>query len=147
MPEYIERKLLLKGLRKEHRECEKDWEKMGGESILLAEGVESAIDIVKGFPAADVAPVAHGRWIHTDSHLWYKTDDGRIDEWRLDVDYHNGPECQVCGYTPCMHCHPDYMEDKCPKGHYICSECANESVDGHEKFCPNCGAKMDLEER
>ena len=92
-----------------------------------------------------IAPVAHGRWIHTDSHLWYKTDDGRIDEWRLDVDYHNGPECQVCGYTPCMHCHPDYMEDKCPKGHYICSECANESVDGHEKFCPNCGAKMDLE--
>lgn len=28
---------------------------------------------------------------------------------------------------------------------YMCSECESTNHDGHEKFCPNCGAKMDLE--
>lgn len=137
MAEYIEREKTVELLRS-----------LGSRDYRRENGtIQDAIKMLSSpeyTPSADVAPVVHGRWIHTDSHLWYKTDDGRIDEWRFDVDYHNGPECQVCGYTPCMHCHPDYMKDKCPQGHYICSECANESVDGHEKFCSNCGAKMDL---
>lgn len=28
---------------------------------------------------------------------------------------------------------------------YFCSECKSRNHQGHEKFCPNCGAKMDLE--
>ena len=28
----------------------------------------------------------------------------------------------------------------------FCSECKSGNHQGHEKFCPNCGAKMDLEE-
>ena len=27
---------------------------------------------------------------------------------------------------------------------YFCSECKDRNHQGHEKFCPNCGAKMDL---
>jgi rRNA maturation endonuclease Nob1 len=28
---------------------------------------------------------------------------------------------------------------------YMCSECESKNHDGHEKYCPNCGAKMDAE--
>lgn len=93
MPEYIERKLLLKELRKEHRECEKNWEKMGGESILLAEGVESAIDIVKGFPAADVAPVVHGRWTNKE----YGFAKCSLCGDSLEVDFTSSNYCPHCG--------------------------------------------------
>lgn len=30
---------------------------------------------------------------------------------------------------------------------YMCSECESKNHDGHEKYCPACGAKMDLEEK
>lgn len=55
--DLIDRKALLKALRKEKRECEKDGEEFGGESILYAEAFEDAIDMVKNQPAADAAPV------------------------------------------------------------------------------------------
>lgn len=28
---------------------------------------------------------------------------------------------------------------------YMCSECEGKNHGGHEKYCPSCGAKMDLE--
>ena len=98
---------------------------------------------IMDIPAADVASVRHGRWMHTKKHLWYKNKDGSIDEWRLDVGFHNGPECQVCGEAVCMHCHPDWESMECEIGHYICSVCGEVSIDAHENYCPNCGAKMD----
>jgi len=51
--DLIDRKALLKALRKEKRECEKDGEEFGGESILYAEAFEDAIDMVKNQPAVD----------------------------------------------------------------------------------------------
>lgn len=93
--------------------------------------------------AADVAPVRHRHWVYSKKHLWYRDKDGKIDEWRLDVGFHNGPECRVCHRSICEHCHPDWEDDECERGHYICSECGEASVDGHEHFCPNCGARMD----
>lgn len=67
-------------------------------------------EIIKAIPAADVAPVVHGRWQGTadgyaDGELVY-------DMW----------ECSVCGFDA------DGAEEK---------PCWD--------FCPNCGAKMDLE--
>lgn len=29
---------------------------------------------------------------------------------------------------------------------YMCSECESKNHGGHENYCPNCGAKMDLKE-
>jgi hypothetical protein len=52
--DLISRKALLKELRKEFRECEKDGEENGGEAVLLAEGLESAIYTVEDFPAAQI---------------------------------------------------------------------------------------------
>ena len=94
-------------------------------------------------PAADVAPVVHGRWIFTKRHLWYKDENGNIDEWRVDNGFHNGPECQICHTAFCEHCTPDWSTTECEIGHYYCSECAETSRDAHENNCPNCGAKMD----
>jgi hypothetical protein len=94
-------------------------------------------------PAADVAPVVHGRWIFTKRHLWYKDENGNIDEWRVDNGFHNGPECQICHTAFCEHCTPDWSTTECEIGHYYCSECAETSRDAHENYCPNCGAIMD----
>ena len=57
MNDLISRKALLKELRRELRECRKDGEEFGGESILLAEGIESAIDTVKYTKAVDAVEV------------------------------------------------------------------------------------------
>lgn len=59
---------------------------------------------VRAIPAADVAPVVHGRWLlrHEGAgHYW---------------------ECSVGQENPCIY------------------------VTKNTKFCPNCGAKMDLED-
>ena len=94
-------------------------------------------------PAADAAPVVHGRWIFTKRHLWYKDENGNIDEWRVANGFHNGPECQICHTAFCEHCTPDWSTTECEIGHYYCSECAETSRDAHENYCPNCGAIMD----
>jgi hypothetical protein len=56
--DLISKKALLKELRKEYRECEKDGEENGGEAVLLAEGLGSAIATIKDFPAASVEVLA-----------------------------------------------------------------------------------------
>lgn len=57
MDEYLNRGELLREMRREYRKCAADGEECGGESVLLAEGIESTIDTVKHFPVADVVPV------------------------------------------------------------------------------------------
>lgn len=64
---------------------------------------DEPLDIMKEiaeFPAADVAPVKHGKWIHNDD--WWE---------------------------------------------FICTNCRKGIGNIQKyKYCPNCGAKMDLEE-
>lgn len=107
---------------------------------------ENAVRLVNGLPATDVEPVRHGRWIYSRKHLWYKDKNGEIDMWRLDIGFHNGPECQVCHASFCEHCTPNFDDEECDVGHYYCSECKAAQFDNHNTYCPNCGSKMDLEE-
>lgn len=125
MAEYIEREAFLKWAREFYPN-----DKVFASAIINA-------------PAADVAQVVHGRWIFTKRHLWYKDENGNIDEWRVDNGFHNGPECQICHTAFCEHCTPDWSTTECEIGHYYCSECAETSRDAHGNYCPNCGAKMD----
>lgn len=46
---------LFNELRKAQRECEKDGEELGGESVLIAVGLEDACEIVKGAPTFNQA--------------------------------------------------------------------------------------------
>lgn len=59
----IDGSALLKELRKVQKECEKDGEEMGGESVLIAVGLDDACDIVKLAKTVDAQPVVHGRWM------------------------------------------------------------------------------------
>lgn len=132
MSEYIDREELLTH---QYNASHSNWPQLA-EMVVGVEDIEDA-------PAADVAPVVHGRWIFTKRHLWYKDENGNIDEWRVDNGLHNGPECQICHTAFCEHCTPDWSTTECEIGHYYCSECAETSRDAHENYCPNCGAIMD----
>lgn len=74
-------------------------------------------DFIMNIPAADVAPVVHGKWI---VHKW--SDD---DDWGY-IDYKT-ITCSNCGYRQ--------EWSSLDKGRYI-----KESL-----YCPECGAKMDGE--
>ena len=39
--------------------------------------------------------------------------DGEIDVWVMDSDIHNGPGCQVCWWSCCMHCDSTSDIPKC----------------------------------
>lgn len=93
MAEYIKREEYCR----EH--CSRDNEFCGKESCPLWE-----------VPAADVAPVRHGRWI-----------------------------CISKGYGEyeCSVCHGMDLN---------CSDYYGTHVVTEQEFCPNCGAKMDLED-
>jgi hypothetical protein len=92
MAEYIEREAVLA---KAIYVCEDGYD---GADMVLVKHIEEA-------PAADVAPVRHGRW-----------------EARKDVP----------GFVNCSVCHDCNIYD--------------DWADGKKwKYCPDCGAKMDLE--
>lgn len=88
MTEYIEREVVLKWFEPY----------LGGGETWVE--IHPVLDAIHTFPAADVAPVRHGRWLGE----------------------RGGYTCNVCGC--------EGPED----GGYWASP-----------FCPNCGAKMDLE--
>ena len=97
MAEYIERKTLVERLTRNLNACNP------GKFYEMC--YQDAINTATAFPAADVAPVRHGRWINA--------------------------------YIRGQH-------------HYRCSGCGEYTeATWHSNFvynyCPNCGAKMDLE--
>lgn len=96
MDEYIERKKLEEAFDNADPDvCESD---MDGYSDW-GFGRENVRDVIKGVPAADVASVVHGRWLHTDlAYHWTSLD-----------------ECSVCGY------HDD--ERRHLSDYYYCPNC------------------------
>ena len=84
-------------------------------------------------------------YIKHGKHTWKKNENGEIDDFAWDYDYHNGVVCEVCGETVCVHCNPDYMElDDCEEEHWSCSSCGKE-VYRNTKYC-DCGQKLDWSE-
>mgnify|MGYP001480028946 CR=1 FL=1 len=64
MAEYIERAAIMEfPIRKDH--CDKE---RANEHFIF--GIESVLEYVENLPAADVAPVVHGRWIHLGGDEW-----------------------------------------------------------------------------
>ena len=89
----------------------------------------------------ELVPVVHGRWVKSNKHIWRKTKSGEVDEFWYEYDYHNGPGCEVCGFSFCEHCDPEKWDDETCQDHYICSVCGRIEMKA-EPYC-NCGAKMD----
>lgn len=97
MAEYIERGALMQfPVRRNH------YDRKNGNKHFI-NGIESVLEYAENLPAADVAPVVHGRW-------------NVIEGRRLD--------------------------------NAICSNCGRRFQAYYEayRFCPNCGAKMDIDD-
>lgn len=87
-------------------------------------------------------PVRHGKWEHVKKHMWRRDKHGEIDTWAMEFEFHNGPICEVCGDSTCIHCSPDWENEECEIGYFICSEC-KQATRSTTQYCPHCGAKMD----
>lgn len=62
MSEYIEREAAIAYIREQSEECQKAFEELGGESGIYADAYNDLAEDFYSIPAADVAPVVHGRW-------------------------------------------------------------------------------------
>lgn len=62
MAEYVSRKAAIAYIREQSEECQKAFEKLGGESGIYADAYNDLAEDFYRIPAADVAPVVHGRW-------------------------------------------------------------------------------------
>ena len=145
MAEYIEREALIASIESidwysVHRGELTAGAKSSEHPLYKASEIYSAID---NAPSADVEPVRHGRWVHSDKHLQFKGNGGEIDMSRYEYGHHNGPVFRVCGVNFCLNRTQDLDETKCYIGQYECSECGYQMEKDNARFCPNCGAKMD----
>lgn len=62
MAEYIKREAAIAYIRERSEECQKAFEEFGGESGIYADAYNDLAEDFHSIPAADVAPVVHGRW-------------------------------------------------------------------------------------
>lgn len=101
MDEYIERKVVINRIKEytlDVYDIDLDDAKQFGGNIRIenyCEGLYEATELVDDIPAADVAPVVHGRWIYKgDSDMWVCSQCGK--------GVNNNPEeidlyCYHCG--------------------------------------------------
>lgn len=75
-------------------------------------------------------------------HDWELDEKGRVDEFVLDLDYHNGPMCKRCGWSFCEHCNPEGWKTPCVVDRYECPVCGQVQYANH-KHCPKCGQALD----
>ena len=98
MAEYIERGALMQfPIRRDH------YDRKNGNKHFI-NGIESVLEYAENLPAADVAPVVHGRWIEDHDYL------------------------------------------KCPEYGVMVKWDFTFFDIGNWNYCPNCGAKMDIED-
>lgn len=62
MAEFIEREALLEALENADPDVYEDY---GDGTVDWGFGRKNIQDMINGIPAADVAPVVHGRWMHS----------------------------------------------------------------------------------
>lgn len=81
-------------------------------------------------------------------HDWETDENGNIDEWAMSYEIHNGPACERCGYSFCMHCKPNgWNEEPCVIDYYQCPKCRERIHKGGKniEYCVNCGQAVKWE--
>ena len=129
MPKYIECKAAINRIKEYASDVYgidlDDANQFSGYSLAenYCEGLYEATELIDDMPAADVAPVVHGRWFYKHRHRGgiriYEGKDEMGETRRISVDERyeiDDPYCSECGKL-------------------------NESV--WLNYCPHCGAKMD----
>ena len=148
MAEYIEREAISEGIRKYYYKNPPNFSYGEG----FDRGLDRAQRAILDAPSADVVPVRHGRWELT-THSFYRD---TFDE-----------SCELCVYivANCSECsgnHPnsyqvfsktlyapddaddDFRFDQKAEEEKALLEFRNKKYE-FAYYCPNCGAKMDLE--
>lgn len=69
MSDYISREAAITYIREQSEEMSKAFEELGGESGIYADAYNDLAEDFHRIPAADVAPVVHGRW---DGYTHYR---------------------------------------------------------------------------
>ena len=78
-------------------------------------------------------------------HDWELDEEGKIDTFAMDVDFHNGPVCKRCHYSFCEHCEPDgYTKVPCVIDKDVCPTCGHFVYRG-QKYCSECGQAVKWE--
>lgn len=74
-------------------------------------------------------------------HDWKTDEDGNIDEFAMEFEFHNGPACKRCGYSFCKYCEPNGWNEKpCVIDYYQCPKCGKRILKGKNiKYCVDCG--------
>ena len=91
MTEYIEREAIMEfPIRKDH--CDKE---RANEHFIF--GIESVLEYVQNLPAADVAPVVHGRWAHLGGDEWCCSACGFVITTEGSWDKPTKKHCEDCG--------------------------------------------------
>lgn len=77
-------------------------------------------------------------------HTWKKNEDGEVDDFAWEYDYHNGVICEVCGRSICVYCNPKYDElTDCEEEYWECQSCGKKLY-SNRKYC-DCGQKLKWE--
>ena len=63
MDKYMKKSDVIAYIRKEAKEAQSAFDESGGESGIIAEAFEDLANELEVFPATDVAPVRHGKWM------------------------------------------------------------------------------------
>lgn len=105
MPEYIEREAVKAAI------------------MRVNANLTGLLGFVDAIPAADVAPVVHGRWIMKHKH--------------------RGGFHRYTGIDDMGEKHTITVDERVEYDDRYCSECGKQSADNFLKYCPNCGARMD----
>lgn len=104
-------------------------------------------DALKLLKEQEPKPPIH---IHEEypEHDWETDENGNIDEWAMSYEHHNGPACERCGYSFCMHCKPNgWNEEPCVIDYYQCPKCSERIHKGGKniEYCVNCGQAVKWE--
>ena len=109
-------------------------------------GTNSIADALALLKEQDAKPPVH---IHEEypEHDWARKANGDIDDFAFEVDFHNGPMCERCGYSFCIHCDPDgWNKEPCIIDEHKCPTCGRHICKG-TKFCSDCGQKVKWDDR
>ena len=111
--------------------------KADGLDVIMCstEIIENAIAIME---KQEAKPAVHEHEEYAE-HDWEREEDGTIDDFAMEYEFHNGPMCKRCYYSFCVHCDPDGWNKKpCVIDRYKCPSCGSGIVKG-TLFCSKCG--------
>ena len=97
MAEYIKREAAIAYIREQSEECQKAFEELGGESGIYADAYNDLAEDFYSIPAADVAPVVHGRWAHLGGDEWCCSACGFVITTEGSWDKPTKKYCEDCG--------------------------------------------------